>query len=87
MKFPLANIMDTNYWHYTLQLSLYAYLLQQINPEFQIKLLRLIHIDHNNKKTDYDVEYMKDTVELMLKHYKKQLKIQLELDRIKPIIH
>ncbi len=66
--------MDTNYWHYTLQLSLYAYLLQQINPEFNIKLLKLIHVDHNDKVTEYEVEYLKEDVELMLKHYKKQLK-------------
>ena len=24
MKYPLNNIMDCNYWHYTLQLSTYA---------------------------------------------------------------
>lgn len=85
MKFPLNNIMDTNYWHYTLQLSLYAYLLQQINPNFNIKLLKLIHVDHSNKITEYELEYMKDEVENMLKHYKKELKVQMELDRIKPV--
>lgn len=85
MKFPLNDIMDTNYWHYTLQLSLYAYLLQQINPEFNIKLLKLIHVDHSNKVTEYELEYMKSTVENMLKHYKKQLKVQAELGRNAPI--
>ena len=85
MKFPLNNVMDCNYMHYSLQLSLYAYLLQQINPEFNIKLLKLIHIDHNNKQTDYELEYMKERVEIMLKHYKKQLKIKMELNRNTPV--
>ena len=87
MKFPLNKIMDTNFWHYSLQLSLYAYLLQQINPEFNIKKLMLWHIDHNGKETEYEVEYLKDDVEKMLKHYKKNLIIQSELNKDKPICH
>lgn len=85
MKFPLNNLMDCNYYHYSLQLSLYAYLLQQINPDFNIKKLQLIHVDHSNTTTDYECPYLKEDVERMLKHYKKQYKIKLELDRDKPI--
>ena len=85
MKYPLNNIMDTNYWHYTLQLSTYAYLLQQINPDFNISGLKIVHFDHNNKQHNYDIEYRKDDVENMLKHYKKQIKIQNELNRNNPI--
>lgn len=86
MKFPLNNIQDSNYWHYALQLSLYAYLLQILHPEFVIKGLKLIHIDREQKETEYEVPYLKDDVERMLKHYKKQLKIAQELDKIKPVI-
>ena len=86
MKFPLNNIQDSNYWHYALQLSLYAYLLQTLHPEFIIKGLKLIHIDREQKETEYEVPYLKDDVERMLKHYKRQLKIEQELDRLKPAI-
>lgn len=86
MKFPLNNIQDSNYWHYALQLSLYAYLLQTLRPEFVIKGLKLIHIDREQKETEYEVPYLKDDVERMLKHYKRQLKIEQELDRLKPAI-
>ena len=86
MKFPLNNIQDSNYWHYALQLSLYAYLLQTLHPEFTIKGLKLIHIDREQKETEYEVPYLKDDVERMLKHYKRQLKIEQELDRLKPAI-
>ena len=46
MKFPLNKLDDCNYWHYTLQLSTYAWMIQQLNPEFEIEDLVLVHFDH-----------------------------------------
>lgn len=86
MKFPLNNLQDCNFNHYQLQLSLYAYLLQCINPEYNIKHLKIVHIDHDNIQHEYECEYLKDDVERMLKHYKKKLKIQEEYDNLKPVI-
>lgn len=86
MKYPLNTIMDCNYWHYVLQLSTYAYMVQQINPELNIKELKLIHIDRTGKQTIYDLEYRKDDVERMIKHYAKQLKTKELLDLDKPFI-
>lgn len=86
MKFPLNNLMDCNYSHYCLQLSTYAYMLQQINPNFEIKMLKLVHFDHEGNQNEYDIPYLKDDVEKMLKHYKKKIKIQKELDKDKPYI-
>ena len=85
MKFPLNNLQDCNLNVYSLQLSCYAYLLQQINPQYNIKKLLLYHIDHDGNETIIPCEYLKDDVERMLKHYKKQLKIHNELNRIKPV--
>lgn len=85
MKYPLNNIEDCNFYHYSLQLSTYAYLLQQIKPELNIKKLMLIHIDHDDKITEYTVDYLKNDVERMLKHYKKLLKQTTVLDRDRPI--
>ena len=86
MKYPLNNIMDCNYWHYVLQLSTYAYMVQQINPDLNIKELKLVHIDREGKQTIYDLEYRKDDVERMIKHYAKQLKTKELLDRDKAYI-
>jgi ATP-dependent exoDNAse (exonuclease V) beta subunit len=83
MKYPLNNLMDSNFYHYTLQLSLYAYMIQQLNPELNVKSLKLIHIDREGKQTIHEVEYRKDDVERMLKHYAKQLKTKELLDRDK----
>lgn len=85
MKYPLNNIMDCNYYHYTLQLSLYAYLLQQIKPELNIKKLTLIYINHDNEVSEHEVQYLKTDVIRMLKHYKNLLKQTMILDRDKPI--
>lgn len=73
MKYPLNNIPDINFYHYTLQLSTYAWMLQKINPNFVIKDLILNHYDHNGNNTLYHCEYLKHDVEKMLYHYKKSL--------------
>jgi hypothetical protein len=73
MRYPLNNLDDSNFWHYTLQLSTYAWMLQKINPNFVIKDLILNHYDHNGKNTLYHCEYLKNEVERMLAHYKKSL--------------
>lgn len=86
MKFPLNNIQDCNFYHYTLQLSLYAYLLQKINPKFKIKKLAIVHFDHNGNETEYECDYLKDDVARMLLHYRKEQKIKTELEKDKPII-
>lgn len=76
MKYPLNNIEDCNLWHYYLQLSTYAWMLQKINPDFNIKRLFIYHFAHDNKETLYEVPYLKDDVEKMLKHFVKQNKLE-----------
>ena len=86
MKYPLNTIQDCNGQHYTLQLSTYAWMIQQLNPKYEIKRLFIHWIDHDGKESFINVPYMKQEVEKMLKDYKKKLKIQRALDRDKPYI-
>ena len=72
MKYPLNNIQDCNYWHYTLQLSTYAWMIQKKNPEFEIEDLVLVHFDHSDNMTVYHVPYLRDEVTKMLAFYKKE---------------
>ena len=85
MKFPLNNIDDANGQIYTLQLSMYAWMIQQHNPNIKVKRLALHWIDHSGNESFIDVPYLKDEVERMLNHYIKHQKIQAELDEDKPI--
>jgi hypothetical protein len=75
MRYPLNNLDDCNYNHYCLQLSTYAWMLEQLHPEFNIKALYINHYDHQGKNTIYKCPYLKDEVIRMLKFYKKQLMI------------
>lgn len=75
MFYPINNLDDCMFQHYTLQLSLYAWMLQRINPEFNIKEMWLLHVDGEGKETSFQVEYIKEDVERLIKHYKKSLVI------------
>lgn len=79
MKYPLTKFDDVNFNHYQLQLSTYAWMLQKLNPEFNIKRLFIVHFPHEGGSKIYEVEYLKDDVEKMLKAYIKQT----ELDKQK----
>jgi hypothetical protein len=74
MKYPLSNIMDCNFMHYTLQLSTYAWMLEKNNPEFNIKKLVLVYFDHQGNVSTHEVQYLKNDVERMLAEYRKMLK-------------
>ena len=85
MKYPLNNLDDVNFYHYTMQLSTYAWMLHKINPNFIIKDLILNHYDHNGNNTLYHCEYLKDEVERMLKFYKKQVILDKQKEKRKRI--
>ena len=85
LQYPLNNLMDCNKVHYTLQLSTYAWMIQQLNPEFVIKRLTIDHFDHNGGYTEYDVDYLKDDVVRMCKWYKKQILLKEMADKRKKI--
>lgn len=72
MQFPLNNLDDTNYWHYCLQLSTYAYIMESYNSDFTIEDLVLVHFDHEDNMTVYHLPYLKKEVERMLSFYEKE---------------
>ena len=60
-------------------------MIEKLNPEFKIQDLIIVHYDHDNKETIYHLEYLKDEVEKMLKHYKKSLLHNRQLSKYKKI--
>ena len=72
MQYPLNNLDDVNYWHYAMQLSTYAWMMQQLNPEYEIEDLVLVHFDHEGHMTVYHLPYLKKEVGLMLGYFKKK---------------
>ncbi len=72
LQYPLNDLDNCNYNTYNMQLSTYAWMVEQLHPEWKCKDLVLVHFDHNNNMTTYAMEYLKDHVEKMLTFWKKQ---------------
>lgn len=87
MLYPLNNLDECNFSHYSLQLSLYAWMINRWHPEWSVGNLKLIHFDHTNKMTIYDVPYLKTEVEKMLKYFKKETILARQRAKRKPIIY
>ncbi len=86
MKAPINNLMDSTLVHYQLQLSLYARMLQQRNPKYKIKQLQIIHIDHDGNQSLYEVPYLKEDVDRLIKDFAKKQRNKKLLDRNTPYI-
>lgn len=85
MLYPLNDLDDCNFYHYAMQLSTYAWMLQKNEPKFRIKELVLLHYDHDGNEKEYPVPYLKMEVENMVNHFKQQLFVERkkkELDEL-----
>lgn len=85
MKYPLNNIMDCNKLHYNLQLSIYAWMLQQNNPDLEVGKLIIVHYDHEGNVREYEVPYLKEDVERLMKYWKNRSKIEQQKEKRKII--
>lgn len=80
MKFPLHNLEDCNFYHYALQLNLYAFLIKQYNRNLKIGKLTIEHVlgDFINdefvvsKGKFYKVPNLQKEVKIALEFYKNQ---------------
>lgn len=97
MKYPVNHLDDCNYNHYALQISLYAYMLEQ--QGYKVGDLSISHHDIKKKgmkKTLNDeigkekvrvihLPYLKDEIEAMILHYFKGLPMKRELTALDKI--
>lgn len=56
------------------------------NPELELEGLTINHIDRDGKQTLYNVPYMWQEVEKMLKHYHRELIKKDAYDALKSVI-
>lgn len=85
MKYPLSKLMDVNGVHYQLQLSLYAIMLQMLNPNLNIECLKIVQIKNGKLNKEHCVEYLKDTAESFLQWHLKHHKLKNKLSTCKLI--
>lgn len=76
MLSPINYLPECKGIIYTLQLSLYAYILEQWG--LQCIGLTLFHIRNNNKPISYNIKYEKSSAELILIDNKNKLKNELK---------
>lgn len=80
MKFPVNNLEDCNFSHYSLQINLYAFLIRQYNRNLKIGKLQIEHIigDYNldtkefelKQSVIYDIPDMQDEIRVLLEYHK-----------------
>lgn len=76
---PFSHLDDCNFWHYAIQLNLYAFLIKQHNRGYKIGNLSIHHVicdyeDGNlqvNDIVDYDVPNLQIEVKNALEQYKQ----------------
>lgn len=72
MLYPLNDLDSCNYNTYNMQLSTYAYMMEQMHPEWTCNELILVHFDHDDNMTTYKMPYLKEQVIRMLDFWRKE---------------
>lgn len=85
MYFPLNTIIANDFNKYQLQLSLYAYLLKTLYPQFNIKELFIYHCDFEYNIETIKCQFLETAVEDLLGDLLYKLEIQRQKNLIKPI--
>jgi len=76
MRMPVHELLDCNFSHYTLQLCIYAWMLEQVGYKICGLVIEHIIRDKKGRLTDqfkpYVIEYRPDLVEKILRAYGKK---------------
>ena len=86
-SYPLSSIDDCNYNEYALQLSIYSWMLRQLDPTLEIVGLEIYHIQDMKLKKIYSVEEMKKEVEKLIPWHLKAVKLKKATDDCKERIY
>jgi len=73
----LEHLPDTNFWHYSLQLNIYKYLLEK-NYGKKVVGMFLVCLHPNNKNHSYirlEVNHLKDEMDTIIRHRKVEINI------------
>jgi hypothetical protein len=68
---PLLHLHDCNISHYTVQLSLYAWMLQQYG--YTIKDLSLLHVKKDQEDFLFNLDYLENEAEAVMHNHKRKM--------------
>lgn len=83
MYYPVSNLEDTVFNHYSLQLSFYAYMLETL---YGYKVEKLL-IDHITKNEELECKYLKSEVENILRDYNKKILLEQRRSKRREIVY
>ena len=66
-KHPTSSLMDCNFTHYTLQMSLYKYILEEYY-DFKVTNTKLIHLTEDGY-VEYNCDYLVTDIRNMIKYF------------------
>ena len=75
-KEPIGHIGDTNYWHYSLQLNLYKFILESKYDKI-IKSMHILCLHPNKEETGYqkiEIQDLQEEIRMLLEHHISQKK-------------
>lgn len=74
-KVPVKHLPDTNYWHYSLQLNLYKFILEskynKVIKDMHILCLHPLNINEAYQK--YEIQDLQNEIKDILNHYKTNI--------------
>lgn len=69
MLYPVNNLMNSNFWHYSLQLNIYMYMLKSHNPKLKQGVMEIHHIKDDGELIVYEVPNLQPNVKNLLEHH------------------
>lgn len=81
MKYPLSKLDDANGIHYTLQLGLYAWMIEKIRPDLKIEKLKIAQIKNFKVYKTFEIPYLKEDVDRLLEYHVQSIKIDREMQK------
>lgn len=85
MKYPLSKIEDCNFNHYTLQLSIYAWMLKKLDPDLQITSLQIYHIVNDKLKKIYKCDFLEKEVDKLMNWHLKSINLKRDMEACREI--
>lgn len=85
LKYPLCTLDDCNGIHYQLQLSIYMWLILQLRPDLNPGELKIVWIKDQKIKKTFQVEFLKDVVDKLMKWHIKTVKLNQKFQECRDI--
>lgn len=82
LYYPLNFLEDCEFSRYSIQISLYGYLIKKLYPEYKFDRLIILHIDYQDNVTEIDCENLIDRLQPTIDYYLQKRNISLKMNKL-----